>query len=54
MQRAFKRQFVAYWALLPEINPDTKDVVGGVGKSKRMNLRRCRADSSVGGSAFVF
>lgn len=29
MQWAFKRQFVAYWALLTEIKPDTLDAVRG-------------------------
>lgn len=28
MQQAFKRQFVAYWAVLTEIKPDTQDDVG--------------------------
>lgn len=35
MQQAFKRHFVAYWALLPEIQPDTQDAVRGGWKGWR-------------------
>lgn len=42
MQWAFKRQFVAYWALLTEIKPDTLDAVRGEwkGDSGRRRMRR--------------
>lgn len=44
MQWAFKRQFVAYWALLTEIKPDTLDAVRGEwkGDSGRRRMRRRR------------
>lgn len=32
MHQAFKRQFVAYPALLAEIQPDTQDAAGGGGE----------------------